>query len=143
MLAVPLGLTGVIAILFITNTTINIQSMIGTLMMIGVVVNNSILLVEFANQLRERGYSVHEAAVSAAKIRLRPILMTAGVLIASMLPFTVLPDSFPASIHFWLFHSIRPSTPIEYADDLNRASSASVPRARFTLVATTPKEPVP
>ena len=88
MLAVPLGLTGVIAILFITNTTINIQSMMGTLMMIGVVVNNSILLVEFANQLRERGYSVHEAAVSAAKIRLRPILMTAGVLIASMLPLS-------------------------------------------------------
>ena len=88
MLAVPLGLTGVIGILFITSTTINIQSMMGTLMMIGVVVNNSILLVEFANQLRERGYSVRDAAVSAASIRLRPILMTAGVLIASMLPLS-------------------------------------------------------
>ena len=56
MLAVPLGLTGVIAMLYVTGTTINIQSLMGTLMMIGVVVNNSILLVEFANQLRERGY---------------------------------------------------------------------------------------
>jgi HAE1 family hydrophobic/amphiphilic exporter-1 len=89
MLAVPLGVTGVIASLFITSTTINIQSLMGTLMMIGVVVNNSILLVDFANQLRERGYSVHDAALSAAQVRLRPILMTAGVLVASMLPLSV------------------------------------------------------
>ena len=89
MLAVPLGLTGVIGILFLTGTTINIQSLMGTLMMIGVVVNNSILLVEFANQLRARGYSVHAAALSAAQVRLRPILMTAGVLVASMLPLSV------------------------------------------------------
>ncbi len=89
MLAVPLGLIGVIGILFITNTTLNIQSLMGTLMMIGVVVNNSILLVEFANQLRERGLSVHDAAVAAAKVRLRPILMTSGVLVASMLPLSI------------------------------------------------------
>ena len=89
MLAVPLGVTGVIASLFITSTTINIQSLMGTLVMIGVVVNNSILLVEFANQLRERGHSVHDAALSAAQVRLRPILMTAGVLVASMLPLSV------------------------------------------------------
>ena len=89
MLAVPLGVTGVIGILFITNTTINIQSLMGTLMMIGVVVNNSILLVEFANQLRERGYSVRDAAVAAAQVRLRPILMTSAVLIASMLPLSI------------------------------------------------------
>jgi len=89
MLAVPLGITGVIAIVFITNTTVNIQSLMGTLMMIGVVVNNSILLVEFANQLRERGYSIRDAALSAAQVRLRPILMTAGVLIASMAPLSI------------------------------------------------------
>ncbi len=88
MLAVPLGLTGVIAILFITGTTINIQSLMGTLMMIGVVVNNSILLVEFANQLCERGHDPRKAAFAAAQVRLRPILMTAGVLIASMLPLS-------------------------------------------------------
>lgn len=86
MLAVPLGLSGVLATLFFTGTTLNIQSLMGTLMMIGVVVNSSILLVEFANQLRERGYSVRDAARTAAQIRLRPILMTSLTLVASMLP---------------------------------------------------------
>ncbi len=89
MLAVPLGLTGVIGILFLTETTLNIQSLMGTLMMIGVVVNNSILLVEFANQLRERGYSVRDAALAAARIRVRPILMTSATLVASMLPLSI------------------------------------------------------
>ena len=86
MLAVPLGISGVLAVLFVTHTTLNIQSLMGTLMMIGVVVNNSILLVEFANQLRARGLSPRDAAISAAQIRLRPILMTSGTLVASMLP---------------------------------------------------------
>ncbi len=86
MLAVPLGLTGVLTVLWATGTTINIQSLMGTLMMIGVAVNNSILLVEFANQLRERGYSVRDAAFASAQIRLRPILMTSLTLVASMLP---------------------------------------------------------
>lgn len=87
MLAVPLGLGGVIAVLFFTDTHLNIQSLMGTLMMIGVVVNNSILLVEFANRLRrEEGLSAKEAALSAANVRLRPILMTSLTLVASMLP---------------------------------------------------------
>lgn len=88
MLAVPLGLAGVVLILFITGTTLNIQSLMGTLMLIGVVVNNSILLVEFANAERDRGRTPFEAAFAAAKVRLRPILMTAAVLVASMLPFS-------------------------------------------------------
>ncbi len=81
MLAVPLGLSGVIGALVVTGTTLNIQSLMGTLMMIGVVVNNSILLVEFANKLMERGMSTTQAALLAAQTRLRPILMTAGVLL--------------------------------------------------------------
>lgn len=89
MLAVPLGLTGVLGILFLTGTYINIQSLMGTLMMIGVVVNNSILLVDFANQLRARGYDSAKAALTAACVRLRPILMTAFVLVASMLPLSL------------------------------------------------------
>lgn len=88
MLAVPLGLSGVLAVLYLTNTTLNIQSLMGTLMMIGVVVNNSILLVEFANQLRERGYNTHNAALTAASVRLRPILMTSLTLVASMAPLS-------------------------------------------------------
>jgi len=88
MLAVPLGLGGVLAVLFLTNTYLNIQSLMGTLMMIGVVVNNSILLVEFANRRREEGLSGRDAAMSAAQIRLRPILMTSLTLVASMLPLS-------------------------------------------------------
>ena len=88
MLAVPLGISGVLGVLYVTNTTINIQSLMGTLMMIGVVVNNSILLVEFANTLRDRGYDTRRAALAAAQIRLRPIMMTTLVLVASMLPLS-------------------------------------------------------
>ena len=89
MLAVPLGLTGVLGMLYFTGTYINIQSLMGTLMMIGVVVNNSILLVDFANQLRERGYDSARAAITAAGVRLRPILMTALTLVACMLPLSL------------------------------------------------------
>ncbi len=89
MLAVPLGLGGVLVILYLTDTNINIQSLMGTLMMIGVVVNNSILLVEFANRRREEGLSARDAAMSAAQVRLRPILMTSLTLVASMLPLAI------------------------------------------------------
>lgn len=89
MIAVPLGLSGVILVLFFTGTNINIQSLMGTLMMIGVVVNNSILFVEFANRRRADGLSPREAALAAAQVRLRPILMTSLTLIASMLPLSI------------------------------------------------------
>lgn len=89
MLAVPLGLGGVLVVLFLTSTTVNIQSLMGTLMMIGVVVNNSILLVEFANRRREEGLSPRDAMLDAAQVRLRPILMTSLTLIASMLPLAI------------------------------------------------------
>lgn len=88
MLSVPLGMGGVLTVLYLTNTTINIQSLMGTLMMIGVVVNNSILLVEFANRRRADGLAPREAALSAAQVRLRPILMTSLTLVASMAPFS-------------------------------------------------------
>lgn len=88
MLAVPLGLGGVLVVLYFTNTYINIQSLMGTLMMIGVVVNNSILLVEFANRRLADGLSPSDAALSAAQVRLRPILMTSLTLVASMLPLS-------------------------------------------------------
>lgn len=89
MLAVPLGLGGVLVILYCTNTYVSIQSLMGTLMMIGVVVNNSILLVEFANRRRDEGLGATEAALSAAQVRLRPILMTSLTLVASMLPLAI------------------------------------------------------
>ena len=89
MLAVPLGLTGVLGILWLTGTSFNIQSLMGTLMMVGVVVNNSILLVDFANHLRDKGYDSAKAAWMATCIRSRPIIMTALVLVASMLPLSI------------------------------------------------------
>jgi hydrophobic/amphiphilic exporter-1 (mainly G- bacteria), HAE1 family len=88
MLAVPLGIGGVLVVLYATDTYINIQSLMGTLMMVGVVVNNSILLVEFANRRRAAGLSPYDAALSAAQVRLRPILMTSLTLVASMLPLS-------------------------------------------------------
>ncbi|QDT12516.1 efflux RND transporter permease subunit [Planctomycetes bacterium K23_9] len=87
MLAVPLGIGGVLLVLYLTNTNINIQSLMGTLMMVGVVVNNSILIVEFANRRLAEGLMPRDAALSAAQVRLRPILMTSLTLVASMLPF--------------------------------------------------------
>lgn len=89
MLAVPLGLGGVLTVLYLTDTNVNIQSLMGTLMMVGVVVNNSILLVEFANRRRAAGCSPREAALSAAQVRLRPILMTSLTLVASMIPLAI------------------------------------------------------
>ena len=89
MLAVPLGFSGVLAALYLTDTTLNIQSLIGTLMMIGVVVNNSILIVDTANQLLKKGKEPVEAAIQATSIRFRPIAMTSLVLIASMLPLSI------------------------------------------------------
>ena len=87
MLAVPLGLAGVVGLLYLTDTTLNIQSLLGTLMMIGIVVNNSILLVDRANGNLLVGQSPEEAIVAATRSRLRPILMTSLTLLASMAPF--------------------------------------------------------
>ncbi len=87
MLAVPLALAGVVLALTLTKTTLNIQSLMGSLMLIGVVVNNSILLVEFANVKLAQGMSPFESAFTAARVRVRPILMTSLTLLASMAPF--------------------------------------------------------
>ena len=76
VLAVPTGLVGVIITLALTGTTLNIQSLMGIVMLQGMVVSNSILIVDFANVLRSEGRSVVEAVADACRIRLRPILMT-------------------------------------------------------------------
>jgi multidrug efflux pump subunit AcrB len=90
LFAVPLGLIGVLLILFVTGTTLNIQSFLGVIFMVGIAVTNSILLVEFANRLRaERGLSALDAAVESAKIRLRPILMTALAVIVGLIPLAL------------------------------------------------------
>jgi hydrophobe/amphiphile efflux-1 (HAE1) family protein len=76
MLTVPFGIAAAIYALFLTGTSMNIYSQIGLVMLIGLLAKNSVLLVEFADQLRDRGLEVREAIEEAALIRLRPIMMT-------------------------------------------------------------------
>jgi multidrug efflux pump subunit AcrB len=90
MFAVPLGIIGVLVILFVTGTTLNVQSFMGVIFSVGIDVSNSVLLVEFANRLRrERGLPVAEAALEAAVVRLRPILMTSLAAILGLLPMAL------------------------------------------------------
>jgi HAE1 family hydrophobic/amphiphilic exporter-1 len=86
MLAVPLGVTGALATLFITRNTINIMSMIGMIMLLGLVIKNSILLVDYTNVLRATGMNKRDALLQAGPVRLRPILMTAISTVAGVLP---------------------------------------------------------
>jgi HAE1 family hydrophobic/amphiphilic exporter-1 len=86
MFSVPLAAVGVLVILFLTNTTLNLQSYIGCIMLGGIVVNNAILLVDQAGQLKNRGMAVVEAAAEAGRRRLRPILMTTLTTILALLP---------------------------------------------------------
>ncbi len=89
LLAVPTGLTGVLILLFITGTTLNIQSLMGVVMMAGIVVSNSILIVDFAGRLREEGRSVRHAVAESCRIRLRPILMTSLATVVGLLPMAL------------------------------------------------------
>ncbi len=76
LLAVPTGLAGVLLILFATGTTLNIMSLMGVVMMVGIVVSNSILIVDFTNRLRAEGRPLRQAVSLACRVRLRPVLMT-------------------------------------------------------------------
>jgi multidrug efflux pump subunit AcrB len=89
MMAVPGGLLGIIWMLALTGTTINVESLMGSIMTIGISVSNSILVVSFANDLRARGMSVTEAVMGSGTIRLRPVLMTALAMIIGMLPMAL------------------------------------------------------
>ena len=86
MFSVPFGFMGVLLGLRITGTTFDIMSMIGMLILIGIVVNNGIVLIDYINLMRERGMEVIEATVTSARSRLRPILMTTLTTVIGMLP---------------------------------------------------------
>jgi multidrug efflux pump len=88
LLSVPLAVTGALFALKVMNSTINVYSQIGMILLIGLVTKNSILLVEYINQLRERGMATLEAAQEAGRIRLRPILMTSVATVMGALPIT-------------------------------------------------------
>ena len=89
MMAVPGALAGVLWMLAITGTTINVESLMGAIMAVGVGVANGNLLITFANELREDGYSPLSAAIEAGRIRFRPIIMTALAMILGMLPMAL------------------------------------------------------
>jgi hydrophobe/amphiphile efflux-1 (HAE1) family protein len=89
MFTVPLGLIGVIWMLLLTHTTLSVMSFMGIITMIGIVVSNGILLVDYANKLQERGTALRDAVLQAGRIRLRPILMTAIATILGMIPMAI------------------------------------------------------
>jgi multidrug efflux pump subunit AcrB len=89
MLAIPMGFVGVLIILPLTHTTLNVMSLMGVLMLIGIADSNSILIVDFAHRLEEQGLSVTDAVVTACRVRLRPILMTSLATIIGMLPMAM------------------------------------------------------
>jgi HAE1 family hydrophobic/amphiphilic exporter-1 len=89
MLAIPMGFVGVLIILPLTHTTLNVMSLMGVLMLIGIADSNSILIVDFAHKLEEQGLSVTDAVVTACRVRLRPILMTSLATIIGMTPMAM------------------------------------------------------
>ena len=86
LLAVPLAVTGALIMLFVARSTINLYSQIGMILLVGLVTKNSILLVEYANQLKERGQSTVDAILESGRIRLRPILMTSVSTVMGAVP---------------------------------------------------------
>ena len=89
MLAIPMGLIGVLVILVVTGTTLNVMSLMGVLMLVGIAASNSILIVDFAHRLRQDGLSVKDAVITSCRVRLRPILMTSLATIIGMIPMAL------------------------------------------------------
>ncbi|MEP6652549.1 MAG: efflux RND transporter permease subunit [Myxococcales bacterium] len=89
MFSVPLGVGGVFVMLFLTHTSLSVNSFMGIIMMVGIVVSNGVLLVDFANVLRRRGKPLIEATVEAARTRLRPILMTTIATVVGLAPMAL------------------------------------------------------
>jgi len=89
LMALPGALAGILWMLFVTQTTINVPSLMGAIMSIGVATANSILMITFANDLRKEGADAHDAALTAGMTRLRPVIMTALAMIIGMLPMSL------------------------------------------------------
>ena len=89
MLSLPLSLIGVMLAMLVTGSTLNLMSLIGVILLMGIVAKNAILLVDFAKWSEEAGMSRREAIIEAGRVRLRPILMTTFALIAGMIPIAI------------------------------------------------------
>ena len=93
LLAVPPGFTGVILFLLMTHTTVNVMSLMGVMMMVGIVVSDSILIVEFTRELRRQGQTVLDALKNACHVRLRPIMMTTFATLLGLIPMALALDA--------------------------------------------------
>jgi multidrug efflux pump len=89
MLTVPLSMTGALIALQLSGSTLNIYSQIGLITLVGLITKHGILIVEFANQLRDKGLAAREAVIEAAHLRLRPILMTTGAMVLGAIPLAL------------------------------------------------------
>ncbi len=89
MLAIPMGFVGVLIILPLTHSTLNVMSLMGVLMLVGIADSNSILIVDFAHNLESQGLSPRDAVITACRVRLRPILMTSLATIIGMIPMAM------------------------------------------------------
>jgi multidrug efflux pump subunit AcrB len=89
MASAPDAIVGVVAALLLTRTSFNIQAFLGLIFVVGIAVSNKVLIVDFANRLIEQGRSIEEAAIEAARIRLRPILMTSLATVTALLPMAI------------------------------------------------------
>jgi multidrug efflux pump subunit AcrB len=89
MFSVPLGVSGVFIMLYLTGTKLSVNSFMGIIMMVGIVVSNGVLLVDFANVLRRRGKDLKEATIEAGRTRLRPILMTTIATVLGLIPMAL------------------------------------------------------
>jgi multidrug efflux pump subunit AcrB len=89
MLAIPMGFVGVLVILPLTHSTLNVMSLMGVLMLVGIADSNSILIVDFAHNLERQGLSPADAVITACRVRLRPILMTSLATIIGMIPLAL------------------------------------------------------
>jgi len=90
LFSIPFAFVGVVWAFLISNTTLSMTSFLGLIMLMGIVVNNAIVLVDYTNLLRKRGVGLHEAVVTSGRLRLRPVLMTAFTTIFGMLPLALM-----------------------------------------------------
>ncbi len=89
MLTVPLSMTGALLALLLSGGTLNVYSQIGLVTLVGLITKHGILIVEFANQLQERGQEIRQAVIDASELRLRPILMTTGAMVLGTIPLAL------------------------------------------------------
>lgn len=89
MFSVPLGMVGVVWMLFLTNTTLSVTSFEGVIVMVGIVVSNGILLIDYTNRLRKKGMELHDAVVKGGRTRLRPIIMTTAATVLGLIPMAI------------------------------------------------------